>query len=174
MPVPDLAVTAAAPESVEADVLVLGVRSTDDGGVLLVPDGSGVAPVDLAAIGVSGAVGDLVRLPAGPAVAAGSLALVGVGRTADPDALRGAAAVAVRRLAGTAHVAIALPVEDDETVAAVLEGAALGAYAYTAYRDRTLAAQKAPVARVTVVGAEDAAAAVHRATAVADAVALVK
>jgi leucyl aminopeptidase len=71
-------------------------------------------------------------------------------------------------------VALALPLEDDAAVAAVLEGAALGGYAYTAYRERTLAAQKAPVGRVTVIGRDGAADAVRRAIAVAGAVALVK
>jgi leucyl aminopeptidase len=149
------------------------VLSSEDGPVLLLPDGAepqGLAP---AALGVTGAAGDVARLP-GAGVAAASLVLVGVGGTVDADALRGAAATAVRRLAGTAHVALALPVADGAGLAAVLEGAALGAYAYTAYRDRTLAAQKAPVARVTVLGAEDDGGAIERATVVAEAIALVK
>ncbi|MCU1473699.1 leucyl aminopeptidase, partial [Amnibacterium sp.] len=79
----------------------------------------------------------------------------------------------VRRLAGTAHVALALPAADGSGTAAVLEGAALGAYAFTAYRHSTLAKQKEPVQRITVAGAADATA-IDRAAALAGSVALVK
>ena len=89
-----------------------------------------LARIDLAGLGVTGAAGRR-RAAARHRAAARTLALAGVGRTVDADALRAAAAVAVRRLAGCAHVALALPVEDDAALAAVLEGAALGAYAYT-------------------------------------------
>ncbi|GAA2754298.1 leucyl aminopeptidase [Amnibacterium kyonggiense] len=173
MTAPELIVTSAPAAEVEADVLVVAVRSTESDGAAVLGDvGAGI---DLGSIGFTGTVGDGVRLPAADA-SAGSLLLIGVGRTVDPDGLRAAAANAVRRLAGTPHVALALPVEDGTALAAVLEGAALGTYAYTDYRERTKAAQKAPVARVTVVAPEsaDADAAVRRATVLADAVALVK
>jgi leucyl aminopeptidase len=170
MAVPPLAVVATAAQDVDADVLVLAVRSADDGAVLV---GAGLPDLDLAALGFTGAVGDTARLP-GTGVAASSLLLVGIGRTVDADGLRAAAATAIRRLAGSEHVALALPVDDDTALAAVLEGAALGAYAFTAYRQRSLAAQKAPVGRVTVVGPGAGPEAAHRATVVGDAVALVK
>ena len=176
MPVPVLAVSTAAPAEVAADVLVLAVRSADGGAALALPAGVepgavGLDGVDLAALGASGSAGDLVRLPSrGPA--AGTVALVGLGPGGDVDALRNAAAAAVRRLAGTEHVALALPCEDDDQAAAVLEGAALGAYAFTEYRSKSLAGQKAPVRRVTVLAGDDGA--VRRATVLAEAVALVK
>jgi leucyl aminopeptidase len=175
MAVPELVVAPVAPEEVEADVLVLGVRAAEGGTAELLAGGAGSLPgVDPVALGVGGAAGDLARIPGGGSVRAATVALVGVGRTVDADALRAAAATAVRRLAGTAHVALALPVEADGALAAVLEGAALGAYAYTEYRERTKAAQKAPVARVTVVGAAADEAAVRRASVLAASVALVK
>ncbi|MDQ1529927.1 MAG: leucyl aminopeptidase [Microbacteriaceae bacterium] len=176
MPTPELALSAASPADVAADFLVLAVRGGDHPALALPP---GVEPasvgldgVDLAALGVAASAGDLVRLPA-PGLPAGTLALVGLGSALDADALRNAAAVAVRRLAGVEHVALALPATDEAGTAAVLEGAALGAYAYTAFRAKTLAAQKAPVRRVTVLGAGDETA-VRRATVLAEAVALVK
>lgn len=170
MAVPPLAVVAAAPQEVEADVLVLAVRSSGDGPTLL---GIELPDLDLGSIGVTGAAGDTARLP-GVGVAASSILLVGLGKSVDADALRVAAASAVRRLAGSDHVAVALPVDDAAALAAVLEGAALGAYAYTTYRERSLAAQKPPVARITVLGSDSADDAVHRATVLAEAVALVK
>ncbi|MDQ1513723.1 MAG: leucyl aminopeptidase, partial [Microbacteriaceae bacterium] len=161
MPTPVLAVSADAPAEVAADVLVLAVRSVDGGAALALPAGVeaaavGLEGVDLAAIGASASAGDLVRLPSS-GLAAATVALVGLGPATDGDALRNAAAAAVRRLAGTEHVALALPSEDADQAAAVLEGAALGAYAFTEYRSKTLAGQKAPVRRVTVLAGDEGA-----------------
>ncbi|MDH2442337.1 leucyl aminopeptidase [Amnibacterium sp. CER49] len=175
MPVPALATSSVRPEEAETDVLVLGLTG---GGTpaLALPDGAdavalGLEDVDLVALGASGAAGELLRLPA-RGVAAGSIALVGLG-AGDADALRIAAASAVRRLAGTPSVALALPAAEPALVAAVLEGAALGSYAYTEHRGKTLEQQKAPVAGITVLGADDPDA-VRRATVLAESVALVK
>ncbi len=175
MPIPDLAVSADAPSSADADALVIGVRTTTEHGAEIVPPGVGTLPdgFDLAALGITGAVGEVHRLPA-TGIAARALVLVGLGRTIDPDALRAAAANAVRRLAGLGSVAVALPVEDDAALAAVLEGAGLAAYSFDAYRVGTKAAQKAPVSRVTVLGRDAAGSAVARASVLAQAVALVK
>ena len=177
MPIPSLTLSSDSPADLDADVLVLAVRGGDGTPELVLPDGTdaaalGLDGLDLAALGASGSAGDLVRLPAPHQVRARTLALVGLGGSG-ADALRGAAAVAVRRLAGTQHVALALPAVDPDAVAAVLEGAALGAYAFTAYRHSTLAKQKDPVERVTVAGPADDEA-VERARTLAEAVALVK
>ncbi len=170
---PELAVTALDPAAVQADVLVTGVTGGDSP-ALVAPSASAVADGDLAALGVAGAAGELTRLPGGD-LAAPVLALAGLGTRTDADALRAAAANAVRRLAGTEHVALALPAADDEQVAAVLEGALLGAHAFTEYRVKTLAAQKAPVHRITVVTDREVPdAALERARTVAEAVSLVK
>ncbi|HEY0374153.1 MAG TPA: leucyl aminopeptidase [Amnibacterium sp.] len=178
MPIPSLLLSSDAPATIDADVLVLAVRGGDARAELALPPGVdaaalGLDGLDLTALGVSAGAGDLVRLPAPAEVAAGTVALVGLGAAADADALRAAAASAVRRLAGTAHVALALPAVDEGGTAAVLEGAALGAYAFTTYRHSTLAKQKDPVERITVAGAAGAAA-IERAGALAASVALVK
>ena len=174
MSLPSLAVVDADPSTVDADVLVLGVRTAGEAVAPALPEGAAalLEGLDLAALGVTASAGDLVRLPLA-GVAARSVALVGLGGSSDADALRAAAAVAVRRLAGVRHVALALPA-DDATLPAVVEGTLLGAYAFTAYREKSLAGQKAPVERITVLGAGDGDAAVARATAVAEATALVK
>ena len=169
---PDLAVADLDPAAVQADVLVIGVTGGDAAHVAT--GDLGVEDADLAGLGVAGAAGDLVRLP-GTAIEAGVLALAGLGARVDADALRAAAANAVRRLAGTEHVAIALPAQDDAQVAAVLEGALLGAHSFTAYRAQTLAAQKAPVQRITVLtDRRGTGPALERARVAAQAVALVK
>ena len=169
---PELVVADLDPAAVQADVLVVGVTGGD--APRLAAPSPAVEDAALPALGVTGGAGDLVRIP-GTGLQAGVLALAGLGGRRDADALRAAAAGAVRRLAGTAHVAIALPAEDDEQAAAVIEGALLGAHSFTAYRAKTLAAQKAPVQRITVLtDRPGAGAAVERARAAAEAVALVK
>src|SRR6187402_143860 len=102
MAVPTLTVADTTAQQVAADVVVLAVRTSDDGPHVVdaeLPD------LDLASIGVTGAIGDAVRLP-GTGFAAASVLLVGIGRSLDVDGLRAAAGAAVRRLAGVEHVAI--------------------------------------------------------------------
>ena len=84
--------------------------------------------------------------------AARSIAVVGLGSAVTPEALRYAAGSAVRQLTGATTVAFALPLADADQAAAVLEGAALGAYAFTTYRKASLAATKLPAAEITVQG----------------------
>jgi leucyl aminopeptidase len=101
--------------------------------------------------------------------------VIGIPAERNTDALRYAAGSAIRQLAGFERVAMAIPFDGDEEAGALLEGAALGAYAFTTYRVSSAATVKAPVSAVTVVGdVTDAAALVRHATAVAEAATLVK
>lgn len=156
--VPRLTLTSQDPAKLAADALVVAVASTPEGPVLV---GVNALPKDLrselvaaaAALGLTGAVDEVRRVPTGGRVAARVLALTGVGDTAasfSPETLRRAAGAATRELAGSAHVALALPAEDAEQVAAVAEGALLGAYSYTRYRGTDAAAKSAPVEQVDV------------------------
>ncbi|WP_129339392.1 leucyl aminopeptidase [Cellulomonas endophytica] len=126
---------------------------------------------DAAALGVTGAVDEVRRIPA-PGLVAKVLVLTGVGpdATPSPERLRRAAGAATRELAGTEAVGLALPATTTDEVAAVAEGALLGAYAFRTYRS----AAPAPVERlelVTPLAREAAArAAVARAEVVAAAV----
>lgn len=122
---------------IAGDVLVLGVQKTEAGPVLLA-EGVSLRALEtsLASIGVTGSVDELTRLPAvsanGP-----SLALIGLGSATDgysPSDLRYASGSALRQLRGASTVVIALPVSDVADVNAVLEGAAIAAYSYDAYR----------------------------------------
>ncbi len=109
----------------------------------------------LAALGVTGKADEVVRVPTLGELAAPVLVLSGLGPVegAAPTAeqLRRAAGAAVRSLAGTASVALALPAEDADAAAAVAEGALLGAYAYTAYRAKTLTPAQAPVTELALL-----------------------
>ena len=151
MTVPSLALSAESPLSLAADVLVLGVRATDDGPRLLAED---TAFADLAAgldaIGVTGGVDELVRVPASIG-SARSIALVGIGSSApSEDTLRYAAGTATRRLTGVDSLVLALPTLSSAEVLAVLEGAAIGAYSYTAYRSSSLEKTKLPASEITI------------------------
>lgn len=151
MTVPSLALSAESPLSLAADVLVLGVRATDDGPRLLAED---AAFADLAAgldaIGVTGGVDELVRVPASIG-SARSIALVGIGSSApSEDTLRYAAGTATRRLTGVDSLVLALPTLSSAEVLAVLEGAAIGAYSYTAYRSSSLEKTKLPASEITI------------------------
>jgi leucyl aminopeptidase len=155
MTVPALAVTTASIDTVSADVLVIAARRTEDGPVLLTDNPTLLAlQPSLAAIGVSGGADELTRLPL-TGFAAASLAIIGLGASFDDNDLRQAAGSATRQLRGVTSVALALPAETPDAVVAILEGAAIGAYAYTEHRHSTLAATKLPAAEITVLGSDD-------------------
>ncbi|HEU0205355.1 MAG TPA: leucyl aminopeptidase [Pseudolysinimonas sp.] len=149
MVAPTLSLTSLAPlagdaEGHPADVLVLGVQKTDAGPRLLTDDPgfAGVAAA-LRQLGATGAADELRRLPA----VEGSrtpIALIGVGKEVTADALRSAAGAAARQLLGVERLALALPASSPAEAQAVLEGAGIGAYAYTSYRVATLDSTKTP------------------------------
>lgn len=174
MPTPTLSTTRRSATELEVDVLVVGVRSTDAGPVV---DADGLEEIgqQASAIGFTGGRDEFRRIPAA-GVAAGSVGLVGLGSgTTDAAALRYAAGTAVRNLNGARSVGICLPAADDDQIAAVLEGAGLGSYSYTAYRSAEPDPSKAPVAEITVcVGDGAGAHLVGRADAVVDAVGVVR
>lgn len=173
---PTLLVSSDLPSTIAAQVLVVGVTKTADGPALASADPA-LAPLQdqLDAIGVTGAADEVRRIPfAG--VAAGSVALVGLG-SGTPGAieLRYAAGSAARQLTGVDSLAIDFPARNEAEVLAVLEGAGIGSYAYTVFRSDSLAATKLPAARVTVATTVDGAAELaSRATVIAEALSTVR
>ncbi|ELT43355.1 leucyl aminopeptidase [Arthrobacter nitrophenolicus] len=126
-----------------SDAVVIGVGQGTDGPVLLdnpLAAKSAEALTDsLKSLGVTGAADQIVRLPGLPETGAGILVLAGVGKVPSGtaptgEALRRAAGSAVRQLAGLGTVALAFPTASVADVAAVAEGAALGAYSFTEFR----------------------------------------
>lgn len=181
----ELTVSSKNPAGAKVDVLVVGTHTSSDGVAIVggdLPRTVVGGLEDLApALGITGAADEVRKVPAGAELAADVLVLVGLGArradgTFDAEALRRAAGAAVRALAGTESVAIALPVEDDADVAAVAEGALLGAYAFARYRtgEAASAPSAQPVARIEVLAGNARSAAVRtaveRARVVADAV----
>jgi leucyl aminopeptidase len=171
MTVPALSVSSADPNTIPTDVLVVAVQKTPEGPRILSDDPQFAQLQDgLAAIGVTGAADELRRLPLTSGIA-GSLALIGTGTGITTDDLRYAAGSVTRQLRGAESVVLALPATSTDDLLAILEGAAIGAYAYTEYRSKTLASTKLPVTTVTVVSdVTDSDAVIERASATAEAV----
>ncbi|QAY62932.1 leucyl aminopeptidase [Xylanimonas allomyrinae] len=178
----DLTLSGKNPTALKVDALVVGTCKTSDG-LAVVAD---QLPSDLVhqietlapQLGLTGARDEVRRLPAS-GVKASVLVLSGLGeREADgtfaAETLRRAAGAAVRELAGTASVAVALPTATEADLTAVVEGALLGAYAFTAYRAGDAAAKQAAVSTIELVTpfarSARAKAAAERARVVADAV----
>jgi leucyl aminopeptidase len=116
----------------------------------------------LTALGATGVAGDVVKMSSGGAAKAPVLVAVGLGEptqasgddggaAAQREVLRRAAGAALRALAGTGTVALALPAAQAPAVGAVAEGALLGAYAFHRYRSASTDSVKAPVLEVTLL-----------------------
>ncbi|MFI2752347.1 leucyl aminopeptidase [Cellulomonas sp. P22] len=155
---PTVTLTSKSPAQLSADALVVAVAQSDAGPQLLdadwLPSEVRTELISVAStLGVTGAVDEVRKLPTAGRIAAKVLVLTGVGPATAPDAetLRRAAGAATRELAGTQSVALALPAEDVAHLTAVAEGALLGAYSYTRYRDAEASAKAAPVASVEIV-----------------------
>ncbi|WP_210505807.1 leucyl aminopeptidase [Naasia sp. SYSU D00057] len=173
MPLPTLRLSSELPADIEADVLVLGATKNGDG--VRTPELPGLESLAglLEGIGVTGARDQVVRIP-GTGIGATSIAIVGLGGEATPEALRYAAGAVTRQVRGVRSIAFALPVEDDEAALAVLEGAAIGAYSFDEYRVDSRAGAKSPAAEITVLAPSTDEALVRRAEIAAEAVATVR
>ena len=155
------------PASLKVDALVVGVAKVKGGGFVLLP---GAEEVDkalkgkitetVAAMGNLGYPNEVSKLSSLGATTAPIIVAVCVGKAIDagrgrpsyqPEVLRRATGAAARALAGTAKVGLALPASTPEEVAAVTEGALLGAYAYREYRVTSTDRNKPPVGAFTLV-----------------------
>ncbi|MFC8368611.1 MULTISPECIES: leucyl aminopeptidase [unclassified Streptomyces] len=188
-----LTLSTAAVPGLRADAIVIGVAkgsASKPGGPVVAPgaeavdqayDG-GLAGV-LETLGASGAEGEVTKLPAPAGFKAPLVVAVGLGAQPEKDsgydteALRKAAGVAARALAGSKKAVFALPLTDAADAGAVAEGVLLGAYSFDVYKDNGKSAKdgkngKAPLAEAALLGGKprDKAykAAVERATAVAE------
>ncbi|KOV26146.1 aminopeptidase A [Streptomyces sp. XY431] len=176
-----MSVSTSAAASLRADALVIGVAKGSKG-IVLAPGGEAVAEAFegklaevLATLGATGAEGDAVKVPAPAGLKAALVLAVGLGDAVEGgyglEALRRAAGVAARTLAGSKKVALALPAESAEEVEAVALGALLGTYAFGTYKQNGNGS-KEPVGELLVLstrkGSKDAKAAVERALAVGE------
>lgn len=155
-----MTLTSANPARQTADALVVAVASSPAGPRVVGADWLPAETVEqvtglAGVLGITGAADEVRRLPAAGRIAAKTVVLTGVGAldavAPDAETLRRAAGAALRELTGATSVAVALPAEDAEQVAAVAEGALFGAYAYTRYRSADAADAAAPAAEITVL-----------------------
>ncbi|HEY8719948.1 M17 family peptidase N-terminal domain-containing protein, partial [Pengzhenrongella sp.] len=154
-----LTLTSKDPALLVADALVVATASTDDGVVLVGADALPVALRSLISrtavtLGITGAADEVRKVPTAGEITAPVLVLTGLGKQSDsydPETLRRAAGAATRELAGSASVALALPADGVAHLAAVAEGALLGAYSFARYRDAKVAAKSAPVTAIEIV-----------------------
>jgi leucyl aminopeptidase len=174
MTVPRLHLTSHSALTVEGDVLVVAVHRSDEGPKLLTDIPELLAlEAELSSIGVTGASDELTRISRGSVpMAAGSIALIGVGTSTPTDNdLRYASGSAARQLRGLTELVFAMPATTDAAALAILEGAGIGAYDYTNYRVASLAAQKTCASSIVVVAStQNGDDLTSRATAVASAV----
>jgi len=133
---PSLVVSPSSAADLEADLLVVGVVSTPDGPTLAAGQDPRLSPLadTFLALGLSGAADETARQASPAGVAASAILLLGLGTVITPNSLRTAAGTAARFATGVERLALALSTSTADEVQAVLEGAALGSYRYTAYR----------------------------------------
>ncbi|WP_405781372.1 leucyl aminopeptidase [Streptomyces sp. NBC_00859] len=181
-----LTLSTAGAATLRADAVVVGVAQGAKGPVVA----QGAEAVDkafggklaavLETLGATGGEGEATKVPAPAGLKAPLVLAVGLGAVPDTtdaegeyaeEALRRAAGVAARALAGAKKAAFALPVTTAEDVQAIGEGALLGSYAFTAFQAVPKNA-KGPLGEATLLGAKprDKAhkAAVERAVTVAE------
>ena len=185
-----LTTSESAPGTAEADVLVIGVIRTPDGpsaapGAEGVDEALGGTLLDaLTALGTTGELEELTKVPGGGKLPASVILAVGLG--AAPEGREGTASFTaenLRRAAGTAlrdlmgnklavrdngaarTVTLALPARDAEEAEAVTTGALLGGYSFRKYR-----ATPASDITVTLLTSDENADAVKRGQVIAYAV----
>lgn len=140
--------------AVTEDVLVVGL-SHKNGKALVIESGDIALDTKtllgaLADVGATGKSDEVIKFPG---TTTRLLVFTGLGkhhRSYPHEVLRRAAGAAARELAGNASVAFALTATDLESVAAIAEGAALGAYSFDDFRGSTKGERKTPVASITV------------------------
>ena len=142
------------------DILVIGFsRDTTKGGKKTISIHSGDVKVDHAPlvealndVGATGAADEVIKLPG---TTTKLVVLTGLGETQPQsrfahEVLRRAAGAASRSLAGHSSATFALPHSTAEEFAAIVEGAALGAYAFDEFRGTSKADRKAPLAKIAI------------------------
>ena len=165
---PSLSLVDTDPAELAVDAIVIGLHSQpDEDGVLLPAAGAesiaaafdGKLTSTLALLGATGAPGEVTKLATLGTVTAPLVVAVGLGDEPSGSApaaetLRRGTGAAVRALAGSTTVALALPLPDDAdapaVLRAILEGALLGSYRFAGYTTKPQPGRRDPVAEIRV------------------------
>jgi len=140
---------------VKDEVLVLGLSSTNSKGGIAIEAGDIAldAKTILAQLVDMGATGKADEITKLPGTNVRLMVFTGLGMksaTYTHETLRRAAGSASRALSGNSAATFSLPAKSLAEVAAVAEGAALGAYSFTEFRGSTKEDFKAPLKTITV------------------------
>lgn len=137
----ELTLTAKNPAELRVDALVIGVIKTEDSariaGDVLPRATTKTLNSQLKSLGVTGAIDELLRVPAGADVNASIIILTGLGPEEEADSaesLRRAAGAALLSAEGFEKVGVALPSDSADHAGAIAEGALLGSYRFDNYR----------------------------------------
>jgi leucyl aminopeptidase len=193
---PSLRLVDTDPAELAVDAIVIGLHKQpdEDGGLLPAAGAESIAAAfdgkltaTLALLGATGAPGEVTKLATLGTVTAPLVVAVGLGDEPSGSApaeetLRRGAGAAVRALAGSATVALALPLPDDAdapgVLRSILEGALLGSYRFAGYKTKPQPGRREPVSALEVhvpdAGDDAARAEVDRAAVVARAVRLTR
>ena len=176
---PTISVADVSLRDVEADVLILPLLAGAGDAPSYVPGAPEFSEV-VKGLDPSSGRGDVHRIPSFDLTGAGSLLLVGLGEEdlakISAENLRLAFGAATRALAGIESAAVALPEGSPDQLAAALEGAALGAYAFTGHKTAagTPSAKGALASLTALSGEESATSAAERATVLSEIVDLTR
>ena len=152
-------------QSLNAEVLVLGVFSGEDGPYLAsnsLPDDSAQSINKLLeSLGATGALDQILRLPGVEGASSDIIALIGLGSDTTIDqerlnALRFAAGSATRQLLGTAHIALDFGITSRDEIEAVAHGAVLGSFSEEGVRSKTADSVRDEAESITIVAKADA------------------
>lgn len=146
---------------VKDDIVVVGLAAKAGKSAKLGPTSlqieSGDLSLDIPALtqmlidlGATGKADEVIKVPG---TTTRLLVFTGLGKAAqryENESLRRAAGAAARALAGNSSATFALPLPDSAAVAAIAEGAGLGAYLFDQFRGSTKSAQKAALKTITI------------------------
>lgn len=157
-----LKLSASNPAELAEDVLVVGVTTKGSNDRLIVPDDKSLSRTirraiesSLTMVGASAKSEQLTKIPPVAGVSAEMILAVGLGDMTEkdfgPENLRRAAGRAVLELTDNPRVVISLPAKSPSDVAAIAQGALLGAYRFEDFRGVGTAKPKKAPRSITVV-----------------------
>ena len=153
-----VSLTSAPPSTLDVDALVIGIttgaKKHVEGPPALSDDVRKAVEKALEAVGATGKLGEITRIPGTGLVKARLIVAVGLGdvRLLDYEKVRRTAGAVTRSLAGTPSMAIVVTAPDGPRIDAIAQGALLGNYAFHAFRGASADAQPAPVERIVLTG----------------------
>jgi leucyl aminopeptidase len=153
MTLPDITASSSNPADLDADILVVGLSSSEQGLEIALP---GLTPEQVDAlldaakrVGADGDRNSTWRIPAPTGFSSPSVVFTGLGSgTPGANELREAAGYAAQSIQKASHVAYALPATSNAWVVAVAEGALMGSHRI----QKTHAEAEASLQAITVVG----------------------